>query len=35
MKLNKILKNTFLVMLTCFVLSACAVQKKVNGTNAR
>ena len=31
MKLNKILKNTFLVMLTCFVLSACAVQKKSTG----
>ena len=28
MKLNKILKNTFLVVLACFALSACAVQKK-------
>ena len=29
MNLNKILKNTFLVILACFVLSACATQKKV------
>ena len=29
MKLNKILKNAFLVVLACFVLSACATQKKV------
>ncbi len=28
MKLNKILKNTFLVMVACFVLSACATSKK-------
>ena len=27
MKLNKILKNTFLVITACFVLSACATQK--------
>ena len=30
MKLNKILKNTLLVVLACFVLSACATQKKVS-----
>ena len=29
MKLNKILRNSFLVVLACFVLSACATQKKV------
>ena len=28
MKLNKILKNTFLVIVACFALSACAVSKK-------
>ena len=28
MKLNKILKNTFLVVLACLALSACATQKK-------
>ena len=31
MKLSKILKNTFLVIVTCFVLSACATQKKSTG----
>ncbi len=31
MKLNKILKNTFLVVLACFVLSACAVKKVSTG----
>ena len=29
MKLNKILKNTFLVFAACLVLTACATQKKV------
>ena len=28
MKLNKILKNSFLVIVACFVLTACATTKK-------
>ena len=31
MKLNKILKNTFLVLFACLVLSACATSKKSTG----
>ena len=31
MKLNKILKNTLLVVLACFALSACATSKKSTG----
>ena len=31
MKLNKILKNTFLLILACFVLSACATKKVSTG----
>ena len=31
MKLNKILKNAFLVTLACLVLSACATSKKSSG----
>ena len=31
MKLNKILKNTFLVLIACLVLSACATSKKSTG----
>ena len=31
MKLNKILKNTFLLVLACFVLSACATKKVTKG----
>ena len=31
MKLNKILKNAFLVIVACFVLSACATTKKSTG----
>ena len=31
MKLNKILKNAFLVIVTCMALSACAVSKKSTG----
>ena len=31
MKLNKILKNTFLVVFACLVLSACATSKKSTG----
>ena len=31
MKLNKILKNTLLVVLACFALSACAVKKTSTG----
>ena len=31
MKLNKILKNTFLVIVACFVLTACATTKKSTG----
>ena len=35
MKLNKILKNTLLVVLACFALSACATKKSFKRTNAR
>ena len=31
MKLNKILKNSFLVIIACMALSACAVSKKGTG----
>ena len=31
MKLNKILKNTFLVIVACLALSACATSKKTTG----
>ena len=31
MKLNKILKNAFLVVLACLALSACATSKKSSG----
>ena len=31
MNLNKILKNTFLVLFACLVLSACATSKKSTG----
>ena len=31
MKLNKILKNTLLIVLACFALSACATSKKTTG----
>ena len=31
MKLNKILKNAFLVTLACLALSACATSKKTTG----
>ena len=31
MKFNKILKNTFLVLVACFALSACATQKVSTG----
>ena len=31
MKLNKILKNTFLIMVACLALSACATSKKSTG----
>ena len=35
MKLNKILKNAFLVIIASIALSACAVSKKEHRTNAR
>ena len=31
MKLNKILKNTLLLLFACFALSACATSKKTSG----
>ncbi len=31
MKLNKILKNAFLITVACLVLSACATSKKTTG----
>ena len=31
MNLSKILKNIFLILVTCLVLTACATQKKVTG----
>ena len=31
MKLNKILKNTLLIVFACFALSACATSKKTTG----
>ena len=35
MKLNKILKNTLLVLTACLVLSACATKKKYQQTQVK